>query len=133
MRQYLRHFGCIAFLSFTQAGCQSTRPLIANDAVVGKEAIAAIANVRVGMQAEEMLAHLIPAATTSPVFKTIGDGSVRYFFGFGPDYQVWVDVVNKRDALPLGPGLPNGVVSALGSLEPRVKWRYKWEDSNELQ
>jgi len=133
MKQYLRHLGFVTLLAVTQPGCQSTRPSIANDALVRKNAVAAIAKVRVGMQAEEMLAKLIPAATTSPAFKKTGNRSVRYCFGFGPDYQVWVDVVNKRDAPPLGPALPNGVVTAVGSLEPRIKWRFKWEDSNELQ
>ncbi len=115
-------------------GCASHRLQVSEgNAVSRDEILDAVRNVHVGMSADGMLWHLVPVASTSPCFRSLTGRTVRYYFGLGKNSQIWVEVDNPDDLAALGPGQPNGKVSAIGTIEAKEKWTFKSEDSNELK
>ncbi len=116
------------------AGCASHTLQVANeDSVPRAEVLDAVQEVNVGMSAEAMLSHLVPVANTLPCFKSMPYGIVRYYFELGDNSQMWVEIENPDNLLPLGPMTPNGTVKTVGRIGPKEKWTFKWEDSNELK
>ena len=112
-------------------GCASVEPPINNN---GKsDGFLSVQMVNKGMSVKDMLSRLVPVAETSPCFKSLDNGLIKYYFGFPDGTQVWIEVENPNDLLSLGPSTPNGIVSDIGNIEPRQVWEYKWEDSNQLK
>ena len=85
------------------------------------------------MSARSMCDALIPVGKTGIAFRVLNENTTRWFFGLGKNGQMWVDIENPERELPFGLGLPAGVVTAIGQIEEKKEWVFKYEDSNELE
>lgn len=127
--------GCLGTVFLiTLCGCAGHSLTVSDGNIASRgEILDAVQEVRIGMSVEVMLSHLVPVSNTAPCFRSLPKGEVQYYFGLGDNSQMWVQVANPDNLPPLGPGIPNGAVTAIGKIEPRERWTFKWEDSNELK
>ena len=115
--------------------CSASQPKgeISSHKKSSNEIIDIINKLKVGMSAQDLLSKMIPISENSPCFKDIGPNKIKYYFKFESNRQLWVEVSNPKNLLPLGPSTPNGKITSIGKIEPLEIWVFKNEDSNQIK